>query len=311
MLTRERNIGLACAFATVCIWSSFIVISRFAAKTDFTGFDLAALRFAFAGVTVLPWFLLRPAGRRFGALNFKRAFILAMFGGIGYATFAYSGFMFAPAAHGSVLLPGALPFSTMLIAMVLLDEKLSPRKALSLGVILCGIVLIGWSGFTVADAAGAWRGDLLFLCASSSWAVFTVLARKWQITPMDGVLATCIICACVYLPVYALFLPSKLASATWGAILFQGVYQGMLAVVIAMLCFTHVVRVFGPIKTTMFTALVPGVSAMAAVPLLGELLTAWVLGGLLAVTLGTLIGVTAPPATTMAATPLPTSAPKA
>ncbi|MDO8346467.1 MAG: hypothetical protein Q7S85_01080, partial [Rugosibacter sp.] len=43
-------------------------------------------------------------------------FSFALFGGIAYACFVYSAFRLAPAAHAAILLPGALPFETALLA---------------------------------------------------------------------------------------------------------------------------------------------------------------------------------------------------
>ena len=50
------------------------------------------------------------------------------------------------------------------------------------------------------------------------------------------------------------------------------------------------IRTFGPIRTTMLTALVPGLSALGAVVLLGEPLFLNLILGLALVTTGILIG---------------------
>jgi drug/metabolite transporter (DMT)-like permease len=64
-------------------------------------------------------------------------------------------------------------------------------------------------------------------------------------------------------------------------------------VVISGITFTQMIRHFGPVRSTMITALVPGLSALGAVLLLGEPLR-WNLGlGLTLVTAGILFGVRA------------------
>jgi drug/metabolite transporter (DMT)-like permease len=65
---------------------------------------------------------------------------------------------------------------------------------------------------------------------------------------------------------------------------------------IAGLAFTQVVTTFGPVRTTMMTALVPSLAALSAVPLLGEPLSPTALGGLACVTLGLLFGLRQAPA---------------
>lgn len=63
--------------------------------------------------------------------------------------------------------------------------------------------------------------------------------------------------------------------------------------VISGITFTYMVRHYGPVRSTMITALVPGLSALAAVAFLGEPLHWNLLVGLALVTAGILLGVQA------------------
>ena len=109
----------------------------------------------------------------------------ARFGGVGYAVAVYVAFRMAPAAHAAVLLPGALPFATAVIAWLWLRQSPSPAQRTALLLVFIGITL------TAADTLshGAhltgtqMLGDLLFLCGSSSWAAFTLLLRRYPMTP--------------------------------------------------------------------------------------------------------------------------------
>jgi drug/metabolite transporter (DMT)-like permease len=97
-------------------------------------------------------------------------------------------------------------------------------------------------------------------------------------------------------PAYALLaylnvLPSHLAQAEWSEIVFQAAFQGVGAVVISGITFTQMIRTFGPVKSTMITALVPGLSALGAVVFLGEPLSWNLWMGLALVTGGILFGV--------------------
>lgn len=57
------------------------------------------------------------------------------------------------------------------------------------------------------------------------------------------------------------------------------------------IAFTRMIQYYGPVRSTMITAVVPGLSALGAVILLGEPLF-WNLGaGLLLVTAGIVLGV--------------------
>jgi len=67
--------------------------------------------------------------------------------------------------------------------------------------------------------------------------------------------------------------------------------QGIGSVVISGITFVRMVETFGPIRSTMITALVPGLSALAAVLFLGEPLYWNLLLGLALVTIGIVFGV--------------------
>ena len=73
--------------------------------------------------------------------------------------------------------------------------------------------------------------------------------------------------------------------------MFQAVYQGIGSVVISGITFNLMIRHYGPVRSTMITALVPGLSALGAVALLGEPLTVNLMAGLALVTGGIVLGV--------------------
>jgi drug/metabolite transporter (DMT)-like permease len=115
---------------------------------------------------------------------------------------------------------------------------------------------------------------------------------------VPATIAVVVFCVIVYLPFYGLgvlagLVPSRLAAAPWGEIAFQTVWQGMGSVVISGIAFTKMVQHFGPIRSTMMTAIVPGLSALGAVIFLGEPLYWNLLAGLALVTLGIVLGVRA------------------
>jgi drug/metabolite transporter (DMT)-like permease len=99
-----------------------------------------------------------------------------------------------------------------------------------------------------------------------------------------------------FVPVFVLAVllglqPTHLFSASWQEIAFQAAFQGVGSVVVSGIGFTQMIRAFGPVRSTMITALVPGLSALGAVIFLQEPMqwNLWV--GLSLVTLGILFGV--------------------
>ena len=113
--------------------------------------------------------------------------------------------------------------------------------------------------------------------------------------PLAATVATTLGSAAVYLPVWYFFLPSTLAQAPAAEIAMQAVYQGVLVVFVAMILYTFAVRQLGAQTVALLMAFVPGLSALAAVPLLGEPLSLLTLVGLGAVTLGAVLAARAVP----------------
>lgn len=277
--------GIAAILVVVAIWTSFILIARYTATRTLTAWDLGALRLGAAALVMLPLMLRRGMA----GLSLRRALALATTAGLGFPLMAYAAFGFAPVAHASVFMPGILPLWTALLALVLLGIRPSGPQAVGLGLILAAAVLL------LADQGhatpGAWRGDLLFAGASFSWALYTIAARRWQVPAIQATGAVAIGAALLYLPVYALLLPKGLAATSGAEILFQAFYHGVIAVVISLFAYTRALAVLGAARTTLITALVPGLAAVLAVPLLGEPLTLAILAGLVLSTTGMLVGV--------------------
>jgi drug/metabolite transporter (DMT)-like permease len=294
-------VGVASAALVLAIWTSFLLVARGSATRTLTAWDIAWVRFVFSGLVVLPWVLWRWRALRAGlggAAALARGAALTATAGVGYCSLAYSGFFYAPAAHAAVLLPGSLPLWTAVFAVGLLGERLTRPRLLGLGLIVCGDLLVGGSSLLAAASgggAGTWRGDLLFLAASGSWALYGVLCRRWRVGAIDATLVVALGCLVSAVPLYALAVaagavPSRLAWAPWGEIAFHALFQGGLAMLVAGVAFTQVVATFGPVRATMITAVVPVLAALAAVPLLGEPLGVPALGGLACVTVGLLLG---------------------
>ena len=309
-----RTVGLLSALVTVLIWTSFILIARASADPARGGvlipFDIAFCRIVGAAVILLPWgaYLVRQDRARgvrhaswlgLSPLPARITVSVGFFGGLLYAMLAYSGFAYAPALHASVLMPGSLPLWTALLAWWLLRDRITPLRALGLGLIVLGDVLVGGQSLLHAfDGGQVWQGDMLFMVAAMCWATYSVLARHHGLDAVRATIAITTFAFVTYVPIYSALVWSGAVSgqvftAPWRDVLFQAMFQGWGSVVISGITFTQMIRHYGPVRSTMITALVPGLSALGAVWLLGEPLR-WNLAlGLALVTAGILFGVRA------------------
>jgi drug/metabolite transporter (DMT)-like permease len=262
----DLRIGWAAALGVLAVWVGFQLIGRFAVRQDFTPWDLGALRYLGAFILAVPlaWHfgLPRIAPARLAAVLLAAAF--------GFPLLAYLGFANAPAAHGAVIMSAGLPLATTILAWLMFREAPGLWRIACLFLVVIAALLLAMDG--KASPPGAWVGDLFYAAASVSWATYTLLVKRWRLPALGTTLTIALLGAPVFLPIWWMALPSAMAAAPMGAILFQILYQGFLASVIAGFLYTTAVARIGPASTTLIGALVPGLVAAFAWPLLGEAL---------------------------------------
>lgn len=154
--------------------------------------------------------------------------------------------------------------------------------------------IMGASLLRAFEGGEVWTGDLLFMCAALSGSACSVLARRHGLDAVRATAAITVFALFSYLPSYALLLgvlQSHLLTAPVGEVLFQVLFQGLGSVVISGITFVRMIQYFGPVRSTMITARVPGLSALGAVVFLGEPLYGNLMAGLVLVTVGILFGV--------------------
>jgi drug/metabolite transporter (DMT)-like permease len=308
MALSSQNVGRLSAVVTVLLWTSFIIVGRASSSHVLLPLDIACSRILGASMVLLPWawWMMReqrqrgePVGALFGLspLPLRQTVQAGVLGGLMFALLAYAGFFFAPAAHASVLMPGSLPLWTTLLMWLFLREQIGVNRAIGLGFILMGDVLVGGASlFKAFEGGDVWMGDLMFVCASISWSAYSVTVRKFGLDAARATMAITAFALVSFVPLFTLLvqlnvMPSHFAQASWSEILLQVAFQGVGSVAISGISFTQMIRSFGPVKSTMITALVPGLSALGAVIILGEPMSWNLMLGLALVTCGILFGV--------------------
>ena len=278
-------IGAAAAISVVFFWAGWIVVSRFGVTNNLTVYDVAGFRFSVGAVVVLPYILWRRSWR---GLTPLRVLVLTLTCGVPYALLSYFGFTYAPAAHGGVFLNGCLPLFTTLFGWIWVGQRCRTSQLVGLGVILTGVILVGYEGFLTSGSM-TWFGDCLFLAAIALFALYMVANRVWTLTPGQVLFSVTIVSAAVYIPIWWLWLDSNLAIASRSEILLQGAYQGLVPSVLGISCLNIAIRRLGANMTSVFLSAVPVVAALAAIPILQEMpgLPAWI--GMITVSGGILL----------------------
>jgi drug/metabolite transporter (DMT)-like permease len=258
-----RLAGMGAAAAVILLFSSFSVVSRLATREVLAPPDIAALRFAVAGLA------LGPLLWRFGLSGLSRAQALALSvtGGLGFALFAYHGLALTPASQAGVLLHGTLPLFGTLAGAVLLGEWPTPARLLGCAIILCGVLLPA-----TTDAAGEANplGLALLGAAACCWASYGALARRLRLRPLRAAAIVAPVTLLLYLPPYLLLHGLALLDVPAATLLWQAAFQGLLIGVVSLLLYTASVSLLGATETALAMAAIPGLTAALGIPLLGE-----------------------------------------
>src|SRR5262249_47507668 len=114
-------LGAIYGLAAVCIWASFIVVSRLGVRTSLTPWDVAAIRFTVAGVLLLPH--LARKGLAVDRLGWVGVIAIVTGCGAPMVLLVNAGLLFAPAAHGGALFPGVMPLMVAILAAMILRES--------------------------------------------------------------------------------------------------------------------------------------------------------------------------------------------
>ena len=263
--------GALCGLAAASIWASWSAMTRFAVTTSFDPWDVALLRYALAGVLLAPVVARRGIAR--DRLGWRGLLAIVTGAGAPYAFVAASALRLAPAAELSALNPGCIPLFVAAIGFALGREMASTAQRFGLVLIAASAaLLLASSG---ADAGETWStsrlfGAMLALLAALVWAVFTVVMRRAELDPLHAAALVSVGSLAVYLPVYLAWHGAALARVPLSEVAVQAVFQGVLVTIVSLILYGRAVALLGASSGAAFGALVPALSALMAIPLLGE-----------------------------------------
>ena len=283
-LNSARSGYLACTLV-VFIWAFWLVVSRLGATSNLTIYDLAAMRYGISALVALPFVVYFKGWK---TLQLSRGVILTILLGPLYILTVFSGFVFAPAAHGGVFMNGPVPILTLFLGAFLLKTAIETRKLAGAILIIISSAVLGFgaSDFMLAQS---WIGDLCFIFGGLCFAIFVTLSRLWKINTLDIFFCGSVVNAAIYVPIWYFLLPSGFAMTEPSVVILQSIYQGLLPNLIGLVFIAHASKTAGADVTAAFMAVVPGLGAILGVILLSEKmpLTSW--GAIIGLTFGLLL----------------------
>jgi drug/metabolite transporter (DMT)-like permease len=263
-------------------WALGFVAARHGVLAGMSPIVLSLHRFVWAGVAFLP-FVMANSPRTLDGVGWRRGIILTLFGGLPLALWSYFGYVYVPLGHGAIIQPSCASLGGLVLARLLLNEPLPLRRVMGALVIVLGLVIIGAEAFRTMGASGV-IGDLLFVAAGSSFAVFGVLLRRWRIAPIPAA-AIASVLSLVGLPMLFWTYDNMIAVGFLENLL-QAVVQSAFAGAGAIYLFTRAIVLLGAGRAVVFPSLVPPFTLLIGFIALGEVPTVSQLIGLAVVVVG-------------------------
>ena len=195
-------LGVACGVGAALCWALGFVATRHGLKVGFTPPDLLMHRFLWSGIVFLPLVLRAGIGNLCG-IGWGRGLVLMVLGGPVMSLISYTGFLFVPLGHGSVIQPSSATLGGLLLAAVFLRERVPLSRVLGAVVIVGGLVVIGAESIGHIGPDGV-LGDLLFVMTGFMFAVFGTLLRHWRVNAFSAATVISVL-SLALLPLYAAF----------------------------------------------------------------------------------------------------------
>ena len=265
--------------AVYLFWGGNFVFSKVALK-EMPGTLVAGMRTVIAAALLLAVYKGRNSdGRpRLRLDEYPRLCMIGVFGiAINQICFLV-GLSLTSASHAALVI-SLTPFMVLALAWFRGQEAFTSKRAIGLAVAVCGMLLLQRPSASAQTASLA--GDLLILGAGLSFAVYTVFGK--ELAAEHGgmaVIAVSYSAGSLFLLPMTLFLASRfdfaqVSAAAWWAF-------GYMTIVSSVLCYigwAYALKRLSASRLSAFSYLQPLVATALALPMLGEPVTATLVGG--------------------------------
>lgn len=262
---------------TVFIWAGNNVITKAAAGRIFPA-EIGFYRWVLAGILFTP-FLLRPVLKNWPIIkpNLGKIAILAVLGMAIYQSLAYFAATITTATNMGIIL-SLVPIVTLAMSIVTLGNRLTMGALIGAFLSFIGVLFVVSQGsLAVLLAHGVNMGDLMMLIATTAYAVYSTLLKKWKLglPPLQLLYLQILVAIVVLLPLFLHSQKTGLNLSNIPLVLYACIPTSMLAPLLWM----KAISVLGPSRTTLFFNLIPLLTALIASVALGEQLALYHLAG--------------------------------
>jgi len=263
-------------------WAGNVVLGR-AISEAIPPITLNVMRWTIAFGLLMPLAWPQLAGKgQVVREHFIQLLLLAVPSTAVYNTFIYLGTRTTSAANAGLIV-GTMPIAILVLAALVGEERLTARRAAGIAISFAGVVfIIARGSFTVLHELSFSSGDLFIIGSVISWAVYSILLRRFAIPlgafALLAVLSAIGVALCIPFCAWELWHGERIvwSPGTLAAIIYVGIFPS----VIATIFWNAAVAQVGAGTAGVFTNLIPIFSLILAVILLKESINAFQLVGM-------------------------------
>lgn len=285
MKLSRHQLAIIAIIANTIIWAAASPVFKWA-LTDAPPFTLAFFRFLLASLILLP-FVYRKL--KISIEDFYKLLVLSFVGIATHITFFYLGLSLAPSINVPII-ASSTPVFLIIGAMIFLHEKPKKKVLYGTGVSLIGFLIIIIQPVFEHAEVGSIIGNIYYILSTIMLVLYTLLLKKYNLKYdyMTIMFWIFFLGALVFLPMF--LLENKGADVIFD---FKGIigilYGALLSSVVGYFLYNYAVHHIKAQEIGIFMYLDPFVTAIVAIPLLGETITPTYLLGTLFVFAGIFI----------------------
>ena len=272
--------------AVPAIWGGTFVAGKIVVSV-FTPLMGSFVRYVVAcAALVVAAFVLEKGLPRLTRQQWAATFVLGLLGVFAYNLFFMAALERLPASRAALII-ALNPVITIAISAFVLNEHLSRRRWLGVGIALAGVwIVISRGHFADLAAAGIGAGEWCMLGAVTSWALYTIIGRKvlGGLTPLAATNYAAL-WGTLLLGVMAVPHLDGLHVSQFDARMIASVlYLGVGGTALAFVWYYMSIKRLGASIASIFNNLVPVFGVAISVLVLGEpLLPSMLIGGAIAI----------------------------
>lgn len=267
----KRQLAICALIGATVIWAAAPPIFKWSMQ-DIPPFTLAFLRFLFASLILFP-FVLTKIRIKFG--DIYKLMLLAVTGLLINIGFFYIGLQIAPSIDVAII-STASPIFLITVSILFLNEH--PRRKVLFGTLvsLVGVLLIVLRPFFEHGMSISVLGDIYYIISTLGILMYTFLIKKFDLpySSLTIVFWTFVFSSFMFFPMFYFEMITihplqHLNYQAWVGIGYGTIFSSILA----YFFYGFGIKYIKVSEIGIFTYLDPFVTALVAIPLLGEMIT--------------------------------------